>query len=81
MDATTFTVELLAKWIVTGQDFETLLAEALAATGIDAHQEASLRDAARQDWVHLKAANLDKLRHLKGNPSKLRQEIAGILRW
>lgn len=81
MDPTRLSVDVLAEWVITGRDIQDLIREVAARHGVDPTDFGKAPTAILGDFQHLQGTNLSRLRGLRGTPERLRQEIAGILRW
>lgn len=82
MDEAQLSIEVLAEWVVTGRDLEALLISAITSKGSpEPDQIEWVRSVITADLEHLRGADVKRLQRLRGNPTKLKQEIAGILRW
>jgi hypothetical protein len=73
--------DVLIQWILIGGDFRQMLDDALAISSLDPEHRQRLREGGQVGFAQLQGADLDRLRRMKGNISRLRDELAAIMRW
>ncbi|MDB4898090.1 MAG: hypothetical protein JWN15_4352 [Firmicutes bacterium] len=81
MDQREFIISVLAKWVVTREDFETLFATELVDADVHGMDLQNLLDVAQQAFRRFKEADLAYFSRLRGDPPRLAREIAGALGW
>lgn len=73
--------EVLMLRVLNGGDFWQMLDRALDAGNVADEQKQRLRTGAEISYAQLQGADLERLWRKKGAMSRLRDELAAILRW